>query len=493
VKTEQTRGNINRGRRVRHFLLAALPVLGLLALPSSALAGTPLFWSLPVSIDGTNRIDSLSCPSTTLCVAGDAYGNVLTSTDPAGGAGAWTSSNVDEGDFLLDFSCPSTSLCVGAGYDGNVVTSTNPTGGAAAWGLVHVVGAPFGVGLVGISCPSTTLCVASEQDGGIFHSSNPAAETWEGSGEIGTDGLSGLSCPTTSLCVAGDYAGHILSSTEPTGKAATWSSASVDSSNTITGLSCPSASFCVAVDGAEEGSVSNVLTSSNPTGGTAAWKLAAITDTGFRALSCPSVSFCVAADESNIWESEDPSAGAEAWTKTPGIEIVDAISCPSASFCVAVDGDGRVLIGTSEPQTPHSLTVAKIGSGTGTVVSTPTGIDCGTSCSHIFGGGTTVTLTATQNPGSLFEGWSGGGCTGVGICNVRIGADTSVTAKFAPEVEEEGGGGPGPAPVPSPSPAPSPIKHKKPHKCRKGFKKRKVHGKVRCVKVKQKHRQVQPD
>jgi hypothetical protein len=466
-------------------LVVALSALALLILShAQASADSPLFWSAPVSIDGSNRIDSLSCPSTTLCVAGDAFGNVLTSTNPAGGAGAWSSSTVDEGDFLLGFSCPSTSLCVGAGYDGNVVTSTNPTGGAAAWGVVHVIG-PFGVGLVDVSCASTSLCVAAEQDSGIFHSSNPAAETWESTGEIGTNGLNAISCPTTSLCVAGDKNGHILGSTNPTGNATAWSSASVDGSNAITSISCSSASFCTAVDDA-----GNVLTSTNPTGGTPAWKLAAITDTGFRALSCPTASFCVAADENNIWQSEDPSAGAGAWTKTPGIEIVDAISCPSASFCAAVDGFGHALIGTAEPQPPHTLTIAKTGSGTGTVASTPVGIDCGASCSHVFDGGMTVTLTATANPGSLFEGWSGGGCSGVGICHVRIGADISVTAKFTPEIEEEGGGSIGQAGSPSASPPPvSPVlpvarsAHKKPLKCHKGFKKKRVHGKARCVKT----------
>jgi YVTN family beta-propeller protein len=51
---------------------------------------------------------------------------------------------------------------------------------------------------------------------------------------------------------------------------------------------------------------------------------------------------------------------------------------------------------------------------------------------------------------------------------------------------EEPGGSPAPAPTPAPSPSPIP-RHKKHRKCHKGFKKRKVHGKTRCVKVKGKH------
>ncbi len=52
-----------------------------------------------------------------------------------------------------------------------------------------------------------------------------------------------------------------------------------------------------------------------------------------------------------------------------------------------------------------TLTVAKSGTGAGTV--TATGINCGTDCSEAYGEGTVVTLTATPSTGSLFAGWSG--------------------------------------------------------------------------------------
>ena len=40
-------------------------------------------------------LDALSCPSVSLCIASDTDGNILTSTDPTGGANAWTSAAVD--------------------------------------------------------------------------------------------------------------------------------------------------------------------------------------------------------------------------------------------------------------------------------------------------------------------------------------------------------------------------------------------------------------
>lgn len=78
----------------------------------------------------------------------------------------------------------------------------------------------------------------------------------------------------------------------------------------------------------------------------------------------------------------------------------------------------------------YNLTVTKAGAGSGTVTSTPAGINCGGTCSSFYNFGTTITLTAAPSSGT-FVGWSGG-CTGTGTCIVSITAATSVTANFAP-------------------------------------------------------------
>ncbi len=77
-----------------------------------------------------------------------------------------------------------------------------------------------------------------------------------------------------------------------------------------------------------------------------------------------------------------------------------------------------------------SLAVVPMGIGSGVVISAPSGILCGTSCSGTFGSGTEVTLTATPETGSIFVGWSGGGCTGRGTCTVTVTATTAVIATF---------------------------------------------------------------
>ncbi|MBL8915871.1 MAG: hypothetical protein JNM17_34550 [Archangium sp.] len=78
----------------------------------------------------------------------------------------------------------------------------------------------------------------------------------------------------------------------------------------------------------------------------------------------------------------------------------------------------------------HQLTVNKMGTGTGLVVSTPAGITCGTDCNELFDYGTMVSLVPTPSADSDFAGW-GGACTGMGACDVTIAQAETVTAFFA--------------------------------------------------------------
>jgi hypothetical protein len=55
----------------------------------------------------------------------------------------------------------------------------------------------------------------------------------------------------------------------------------------------------------------------------------------------------------------------------------------------------------------YTLTVVKQGTGDGTVISSPSGINCGSICSYHFISGYSVTLTATPNSTSAFNSWAG--------------------------------------------------------------------------------------
>ncbi len=95
------------------------------------------------------------------------------------------------------------------------------------------------------------------------------------------------------------------------------------------------------------------------------------------------------------------------------------------------DGDGTetVDMGAYEAKGYYYLTVTKAGTGGGQVTSSPSGIDCGETCSLLLKEDSSITLTATADEGSTFNGWSGA-CSGSGDCELTMDAANSVTANF---------------------------------------------------------------
>jgi hypothetical protein len=63
---------------------------------------------------------------------------------------------------------------------------------------------------------------------------------------------------------------------------------------------------------------------------------------------------------------------------------------------------------------------------------TPGAVVFGLQCSQAFPAGTTVTLTALPVDGFEFAGWSGGGCSGTGACEVVLDRSYKVTPSFTP-------------------------------------------------------------
>ncbi len=75
-----------------------------------------------------------------------------------------------------------------------------------------------------------------------------------------------------------------------------------------------------------------------------------------------------------------------------------------------------------------SLSIARVGTGGGHVTSNAVGIDCGSRCSYPYPTGSLVTLTATPDDLSVFDGWSGNADCADG--QVTLNADLACTATF---------------------------------------------------------------
>jgi hypothetical protein len=109
------------------------------------------------------------------------------------------------------------------------------------------------------------------------------------------------------------------------------------------------------------------------------------------------------------------------WDAGPG-------ACSSLGPCTVTMNNAMTVTATFA--TLQTLTVAKAGTGAGTVTSAPAGINCGGDCTEQFNQDDIITLTAAPAAGSSFTGWAGGGCTGTGTCLVALGTATTVTATF---------------------------------------------------------------
>jgi hypothetical protein len=120
-------------------------------------------------------------------------------------------------------------------------------------------------------------------------------------------------------------------------------------------------------------------------------------------------------------------------TVAPG-SIVTDWSLPgchgSAPYCVVTASADTTVTVTLTFIGTGTLSVSTTGNGAGLVTSSPTAITCGAACSSDFTIGSQVSLFASPSLGSIFAGWSGGGCSGSPSCSVILNSNTAVTAKF---------------------------------------------------------------
>ncbi len=171
-----------------------------------------------------DELTGVACPSTTLCLLTADKGEVLASQNPGDAAPTWSPPAAVPGQagdlFVAALNCPSPGFCaaVGESLSGNaILTTTDPAGGAGTWTAHPLPNAQW------VTCPSTALCVAFEGQN-VAMSTDPTdpSPTWTTAALPGTGANRGT-CPTTSLCVGAGGPDAVVS-TNPTGGASAWSS-----------------------------------------------------------------------------------------------------------------------------------------------------------------------------------------------------------------------------------------------------------------------------
>jgi len=95
-------------------------------------------------------------------------------------------------------------------------------------------------------------------------------------------------------------------------------------------------------------------------------------------------------------------------------------------------GNGSIDAGGGTIDAGYGVTVSRQGNGSGKVAGT--GLDCGADCSELVINDGSLFVTATAEPGTIFNGWGGSQCFGFDPCNVGVvNGPVTVSATFTLE------------------------------------------------------------
>lgn len=405
-------------------------------LVSTEPAGGAAAWDV-IHVDSTaaNELNGISCPTENFCAAVDWGGNVIVSTEPTDEA-SWAGALVDSGSHFADVSCPSASFCAAVDRDGRVLTSSEPTGGASAW---HFVPGVSGGEFRGISCASASFCAAIRLNegfnGDVVTSTNPQGGPWTATGLKIAGRPEGISCPSASFCATVFEEGTLVS-TEPTGGAPAWHP--TEAGKDLEGISCASSSFCAAVG---RGGV--VVASTEPGSETGIWEETDITPTSalVRGISCPTSGFCAAVDRAgDVYWSTEPAAESPTWQiadTSSSYVLLSSVACPDSSFCAAT-GAGGNLYTTTEPLGSGSWEVDELTAAFPDLIEGELwDVSCASpSWCVALASGTSPQLFYSTEPGGGMEAWhsvsrpSGGdvSCPTPSFCAMTNGSDEVLTS-----------------------------------------------------------------
>ena len=105
-------------------------------------------------------------------------------------------------------------------------------------------------------------------------------------------------------------------------------------------------------------------------------------------------------------------------------------ACTGSGSCTLVLTSNQSVTATFLPIPANNQLLTVSLSGGGSIVSTPAGLSCSSTCSYPFPTGTLVSLIASPNQGQTFMGWTGSSCSGKGSCSVLMNANQTIGGSF---------------------------------------------------------------
>lgn len=199
-------------------------------------------WTITM-VDPGNSLTSVSCTSSTLCVAVDNAGNYLYSTDPV--SGTWSAvNNIDGTNVITSVSCPTATFCGAVDNKGQYDYSASPTT-ASSWlpppnGTAGFQGIDTGNSINSISCPTSSLCVAVDNVGNYLYWASPSAyNNWTHANIDSTNSINSVTCTSSTVCVAVDNKGNYLYTNNMSSSGATWSSAGTGVTDSLSSSCSP--------------------------------------------------------------------------------------------------------------------------------------------------------------------------------------------------------------------------------------------------------------
>ncbi len=187
-----------------------------------------------------------------------------------------------------------------------------------------------------------------------------------------------------------------------------------------------------------------INTSNNPTDIVASRWALMVSKAGTGAATSTVTAAPTAATQNGIFcgqlcANDFPDMATVTLTATPGTGFVftgwTGACTGTAKTCTVTMSQSQSVQATFNPAVvTYVLTLTKRGTGAGSIVSSPIGLNCGAVCAAPFARNVKVTLTAVESPLTDFAGWAGA-CSGfklLSTCTVTMSQARAASATFNP-------------------------------------------------------------